>query len=76
MGTQSTPPNQVLIAIALFLTFFIMSPTLSLINDDALSPYLNESKSADVAITDGSKIIKNFLVNNTRETDLLMFVYS
>ena len=73
MGTQSTPPNQVLIAIALFLTFFIMSPTLSLINQDALSPYLNENKSADSALKDGSKIIKNFLVNNTRETDLLMF---
>ena len=73
MGTQSTPPNQVLLAIALFLTFFIMSPTLTLINNDALSPYLTENKSADAAIADGSKIIKNFLVNNTRETDLLMF---
>ena len=73
MGTQSTPPNQVLLAIALFLTFFIMSPTLSLINDNALSPYLSETKSADDALADGSKIIKNFLVNNTRETDLLMF---
>ena len=73
MGTQQTPPNQVLIAIALFLTFFIMSPTLNLINKDAISPYLSENKSADTAIKDGSKIIKNFLVNNTRETDLLMF---
>ena len=73
MGTQQTPPNNVLIAIALFLTFFIMSPTLNLLNDDALAPYLSENKSADVAIEDGSKIIKNFLVNNTRETDLLMF---
>ena len=73
MGTQQTPPNQVLIAIALFLTFFIMSPTLTLINNDAVSPYLNENKSADNALKDGSKIIKDFLVNNTRETDLLMF---
>ncbi len=73
MGTQQTPPNQVLIAIALFLTFFIMSPTLSLINNDAISPYLNETKSAETALADGSKIIKNFLVTNTRETDLLMF---
>ena len=73
MGTQSTPPNQVLLAIALFLTFFIMSPTLTLINNDALSPYLNESKSANTALIDGSRIIKNFLVNNTRETDLIMF---
>jgi flagellar biosynthetic protein FliP len=73
MGTQQTPPNQVLLAIALFLTFFIMSPTLTLINDDALAPYLSESKSAEAALKDGSDIIKNFLVNNTRETDLLMF---
>jgi flagellar biosynthetic protein FliP len=73
MGTQQTPPNQVLIAIALFLTFFIMGPTLNLINDNSISPYLNETKSAEVALEDGSKIIKNFLVTNTRETDLLMF---
>ena len=73
MGTQQTPPNQVLIAIALFLTFFIMTPTLNLLNSDAISPYLNESKSAEVALEDGSKIIKNFMVTNTRETDLLMF---
>ena len=73
MGTQQTPPNQVLIAIALFLTFFIMAPTFTLINDDAISPYLNESKSADVALEDGGKIIKNFMVSNTRESDLLMF---
>ena len=73
MGTQQTPPNQVLIAIALFLTFFIMGPTLNLINDNAISPYLSETKSAEVALEDGSRIIKNFLVTNTRETDLLMF---
>ena len=73
MGTQQTPPNQVLIAIALFLTFFIMGPTLNMINDNAISPYLSETKSAEVALEDGSKIIKNFLVTNTRETDLLMF---
>ena len=64
MGTQQTPPNQVLIAIALFLTFFIMSPTLSLINNDAISPYLNETKSAETALADGSKIIKNFELKN------------
>ena len=40
MGTQQTPPNQVLIAIALFLTFFIMTPTLTEINKTALDPYL------------------------------------
>ncbi len=73
LGTQQTPPNQVMIAIALFLTFFIMSPTLTIINDEALSPYLEETKSAEVAMNDGTKIIKNFLINNTRESDLLLF---
>ena len=73
MGTQQTPPNQVLVAIALFLTIFIMTPTFSLINEQALSPYLEESKSAETALLDGTNIIKGFLVNNTRATDLLMF---
>ena len=57
MGTQQTPPNQVLIAIALFLTFFIMTPTLTEINKIALDPYLEGE----------------FLVKNTRENDLSMF---
>ena len=73
LGTQSTPPNQVLIAIALFLTFFIMSPTLTILYDSAISPYLQETKPAQIAMQDGLGIIKNFLINNTRETDLIMF---
>ena len=51
MGTQQTPPNQVLIAIALFLTFFIMSPTLTTIYDTAAEPYLNGSVSAESALS-------------------------
>ena len=61
MGTQQTPPNQVLIAVALFLTLFIMSPTLSKINSDALSPYLNKELGAEKALKGASNIVKDFL---------------
>ena len=62
MGTQQTPPNQVLIAIALFLTFFIMAPTFETLYDDAISPYLDGQMEADIAISDGTNVMKKFLV--------------
>ena len=65
MGTQQTPPNQVLIAVALFLTLFIMSPTLSKINNESLSPYLNGDLTAEKALTKASNTVKDFLVFNT-----------
>jgi flagellar biosynthetic protein FliP len=73
MGTQQTPPNQVLIAIALFLTFFIMTPTLTEINKIALDPYLEGELPAKTALSKGSNTLKDFLVKNTRENDLSMF---
>ena len=73
MGTQQTPPNQVLIAIALFLTFFIMTPTLTEINKTALDPYLEGQLPAKSALSSGSNTLKEFLVKNTRENDLSMF---
>jgi flagellar biosynthetic protein FliP len=73
MGTQQTPPNQVLIAIALFLTFFIMTPTLTEINRTALDPYLEGELPAKSALSTGSNTLKDFLVKNTRENDLSMF---
>jgi flagellar biosynthetic protein FliP len=73
MGTQQTPPNQVLIAIALFLTFFIMTPTLTEINKTALDPYLEGELPAKTALSKGSNTLKEFLVRNTRENDLSMF---
>ena len=73
MGTQQTPPNQVLIAIALFLTFFIMTPTLTEINDKALDPYMEGEIPAKTALASGSNTLKEFLVKNTRENDLVMF---
>ncbi|MDG2355877.1 MAG: flagellar type III secretion system pore protein FliP [Paracoccaceae bacterium] len=73
MGTQQTPPNQVLVAIALFLTLFIMSPTLSEINSTALNPYLEGTMPAEKALNEASDIAKDFLVYNTRKNDLQMF---
>ena len=73
MGTQQTPPNQVLIAIALFLTFFIMAPTFETLYDNAITPYLEGQMAADTAIADGTNVMKRFLVQNTRITDLNMF---
>ena len=73
MGTQQTPPNQVLIAIALFLTFFIMAPTFETLYEDSISPYLEGQMEAEVALSDGTNVMKRFLVQNTRLNDLNMF---
>ncbi|NCF49112.1 MAG: flagellar type III secretion system pore protein FliP [Bacteroidetes bacterium] len=73
MGTQQTPPNQVLVAIALFLTFFIMAPTFNTLNTDVITPYLDGVLAADIAISNGVDVMKNFLVQNTRVNDLVMF---
>ena len=62
MGTQQTPPNQVLIAVALFLTLFIMTPTLTKINSESLTPYLNGDLAAEKALKNASDIVKDFLV--------------
>ena len=73
LGTQQTPPNQVIVAISLFLTFFIMSPTFTKIYNESANPYMNNEVSAEEAIGIASKNIKSFMVKNTRKTDLLMF---
>jgi flagellar biosynthetic protein FliP len=73
MGTQQTPPNQVLVAIALFLTMFIMAPTFTEMNNTVISPYLDGLMPADLALVNGTNVMKDFLVNNTRVNDLVMF---
>jgi len=73
MGTQQTPPNQVLVAIALFLTFFIMAPTLTTLNSDVIAPYLDGQLPAETALANGTEVMKRFLVQNTRVNDLVMF---
>ncbi|TJY43176.1 flagellar type III secretion system pore protein FliP [Cohnella pontilimi] len=74
LGTQQMPPNQVLIGLALFLTFFIMSPTLSEVNKDALQPYLKGTISQTEALQKASVPMKEFMYKHTREKDLLLFM--
>lgn len=73
MGTMQTPPNQVLIAVALFLSFFVMQNTLSEIYDLALSPYLDGALDPRDAIAIAWEKLSGFMLANTRQNDLLMF---
>ena len=73
LGTQQTPPNQVLVSIALFLTIFIMYPTLEEIYYQALAPFLDGQMEALSAIETAAVTLKEFLVVNTREAELAMF---
>ncbi len=74
IGTQQMPPNQLLIGLALFLTFFIMSPTLNRVNSLALQPYLNGEISQSDAVKQGLGPIREFMLRQTREKDLALFV--
>ncbi len=73
MGTQQTPPNQVLVSVALFLSFYIMMPTFTNLYENVITPYTNGSLPAEQAMESGASIVKQFLVQNTRENDLLAF---
>ncbi|MCF7618859.1 flagellar type III secretion system pore protein FliP [Bacillus sonorensis] len=74
LATQSMPPNQVLIGLALFLTFFIMGPTFSEINKDALTPLMDNKISIDEAYTKAEAPIKEFMSKHTRQKDLALFM--
>jgi flagellar biosynthetic protein FliP len=74
IGTPSSPPNQVLVGLALFLTFFVMSPTLDKIYNDAYLPYSQNKMSMEEAYDKGSAPLKTFMLRQTRETDLALFV--
>lgn len=74
LGTQQMPPNQVLVGLALFLTLFIMSPTLSSINQVALQPYLKGDLTQTEALEKAADPIKKFMFSHTREKDLLLFM--
>ena len=73
LGTQQTPPNQILVAISLFLTFFIMAPTFNKIYSDVSEPYNNGEMNLSEAVESGGGELKKFMVRNTRNNDLLMF---
>ena len=74
MGLQQTPSNQVIIGIAIFLTFFIMSPVINKINEEAVQPYLNEQMTARQAFDTAQIPMKDFMLKQTRVKDLETFV--
>ena len=72
IGTQQTPPNQVLVGLALFMTLFIMTPTLKQINEVAYKPYVGGTIQMEEATTRGVGVMKTFMLRHTRESDLLL----
>ncbi len=74
MGTQQMPPNQVIISLALFLTFFVMSPVLTQINDTALQPYLTKKIPQDEALKKALVPLRGFMLKQTSEKELGLLV--
>lgn len=74
LATQQMPPNQILIGIALFLTFFIMAPTFSEVNEQALTPLFNEEIQLEEAYERAAIPFKEFMSKHTRQKDLALFL--
>ncbi len=74
LGLQQTPSNQILLGLALFLSFFVMTPVLQEINTNALQPYLAEEMSAGDALVQAEIPVRNFMMAQTRESDLTLFM--
>ena len=73
LGTAQTPSNQILLGLALFLSFFIMSPVFTSAYESGVKPYLDEQISSEVAFERAAEPFYHFMMNQTRETDLAMF---
>jgi len=74
LGTTTTPPNQVLIGLSLFLTLFVMAPVWQKVNADALQPYLAEKMDSSEAINRATESVRGFMLRQVREKDLALFV--
>jgi flagellar biosynthetic protein FliP len=74
LGTQQSPPNQVLVGLALFLTIFIMKPTFDQMNEEAIQPYINEEMTQFEALSAAAVPLKEFMVRQTSDQDLLYFM--
>lgn len=72
MGTQNMPPTQVVIGLSLFLSFFIMSPTINQINENALQPYLNEEINQTEALDKALEPMRDFMFSQVKESELTM----
>ena len=73
LGLQTTPPNQVLVGMALFLTFFVMGPTLERIHDEAYKPFSEQKISFEESVAKGAAPLRAFMLRQTREADLSLF---
>lgn len=74
LGMQQTPSNQILIGLSLFLTFFIMSPVIEQVNQNAVQPYLSETMTATQALSSAQEPFSRFMLNQTRESDIILFL--
>jgi flagellar biosynthetic protein FliP len=74
MGVQQSIPSQILIGLAIFLTIFIMAPTYNELNTKALKPYMENKISQEQAIEEGSKPLREFMLKQTRQKDLKLFM--
>ena len=74
LGTQTTPPNQVLVGLALFLTLFIMSPVISDVNTECVQPYQQGHLTQEEALNDGLKTIREFMFKQTNRSDIKLFL--
>ena len=73
LGLQSSPPNQVIVGMALFLTFFVMGPTLDRIHDEAYKPFAEQRIQLEQAVAKGSEPLREFMLRQTRESDVALF---
>lgn len=73
LGTQSAPPNQVIIGLSLFLTFFVMSPTIDKIHEQAWQPYAAGQMTMEQAAQTGAKPLREFMLKQTRQSDVQLF---
>ena len=74
LGTQETPNNQVLLGLALFITLFVMSPTLTQVYNDAFKPMMDGEMSQTEALETGLVPLRNYMIRHTRERDLALFI--
>lgn len=74
LGTQSAPPNQIIIGLSLFLTLFVMGPTIDRVYEDAYLPYSTKNLSVEDALMKAQKPLREFMSKQTRQADLALFV--
>ena len=74
LGVQAIPPNQVLVGLSLFLSLFIMGPTLEKVNDEGLQPFLAGTKTYEQAYEDGVQPMRDFMMNEVKQEELKLFV--